>query len=101
MLMICRAGNAPLLLEKQPVEVLIPSSAVGVVIGKGGGTIDALQKESGCRIRVPKEGLGGADADERVVLLSGGEEAIERARGLIEKKLQEHAEQRVEKHCEG
>ena len=79
---------------------MVPSGAVGALIGKGGGTIDAMQKESSARIRIPsdKPGEGGGGVgytgggDERLVLITGSEEQIEAAQALIEGKLQEHAE---------
>ena len=86
------------------VEVVVPESAVGALIGKGGATIDALQKESGCRVRIPKEGgdgggglgySGRVGADERVVLLTGNDEQLAHAQSLIEDKLSAHHERQA------
>lgn len=36
------------------VKVLIPSAAVGALIGKGGETMRNLKSESGCRLQMSK-----------------------------------------------
>ena len=69
----------------------MPLSAVGAIIGKGGATIDALQSESGCKIRLPK-GQEEEGGEERVVLLTGCDAAIDKATRLLEEKLNEEAE---------
>ena len=77
--------------KKKTVQVSVPVEAVGCLIGKGGATIDAMQAETGARIRIPsgQETEGGA---ERVVLISGDEQALQAAQAVIEAKLAEHAE---------
>ena len=77
------------------VELMVPASAVGALIGKGGATIDALQSESGARVRIPSD-RDGESADERVVLITGSEEAIAAAVGLVEDKVRGVAEREAQ-----
>ena len=77
------------------VQVGLPADAVGAIIGKGGATIDALQRESGAKLRLPSgqsESEGASGSGQRVLLISGSEEAIGLAQQLIEEKLNQRAE---------
>ncbi|KAF9577474.1 hypothetical protein BGW38_007291 [Lunasporangiospora selenospora] len=61
----------------------IPSSKVGLVIGRGGETIRDLQDRSGARIAVtpaPQD----HNTTSRTVTISGDDAAIERAKGYID-----------------
>lgn len=40
--------------ESVQVKILIPSAAVGAIIGKGGETMRSLKNESGCRLQMSK-----------------------------------------------
>ena len=60
----------------------LPNDAIGALIGKGGETIGRIQKESGARLEVGKEG-----EKERPVVISGSSDAIDRARRLIDETL--------------
>ena len=72
------------------VEVLIPESTVGIIIGKGGSTIDAMQRESGARIQLLKE--PDPESGQRVVVLRGLPTNVDKAQALLEEKLNESAE---------
>lgn len=61
-----------------------------MLIGKGGSTILAMEKESQARIRLLSE--PDAETGERIVLLRGEEDAVDRAQALIEERLSEAAE---------
>lgn len=74
--------------ERQPyndygnneVEVLVPRSAVGVVIGKGGDMIKKIQAETGARVQFQQareEGPG-----ERRCFLSGKPQQVEQVENL-------------------
>ncbi|KAL1525720.1 hypothetical protein AB1Y20_020564 [Prymnesium parvum] len=78
------------------VELAVPATVVGVIIGKAGATIDALQRESGARIRVTQEPAEPGSASV-VVLLSGSEGEIARAQQLIQSKLDEKTTRDVAK----
>lgn len=72
--MMSESSSAPGTLEMQ-----IPNTQVGRVIGRGGDTINRLQDQSGCRIQVaPDAGL-----PTRPCTLTGNPEAIARAKQLI------------------
>jgi len=70
--------------------VLVPEGSVGRLIGKGGSTILAMEKESQARIRLLSE--PDAETGERIVLLRGEADAVDRAQALIEERLSEAAE---------
>lgn len=58
----------------------VPSSKVGLIIGRGGETIRDLEERSGAKITVTQEG---DRSGERTISLIGHDSAIERARNLI------------------
>lgn len=68
--------------------IYIPTELAGVVIGKGGGTIRDLQKRSGAVVKVAmnEEGDG---TRERLVSISGTNNAIDHAHDLLEDLLAE------------
>ena len=66
--------------EKINDQVLVPSEAVGMIIGKGGETIKDMQNQSGCKINVTPPGK--PDINREIGLI-GTRNAIEMAKGLI------------------
>lgn len=65
--------------------ILVPSEAVGMIIGKGGETIKEMQSTTGCKINVsPSSGPGEV---EREIGLIGSREAIAAAKRAIEEKV--------------
>ena len=65
--------------------ILVPSEAVGMIIGKGGETIKEMQSTTGCKINVsPSSGQGEV---EREIGLVGSREAIAAAKHAIEDKV--------------
>ena len=53
-------------------KVLIPNDAGGLIIGRAGATIKAIQEESGARVQInPKEELDSKISKERVLTISG------------------------------
>ena len=53
-------------------KVLIPNDSGGLIIGRGGATIKAIQEESGARVQInPKEELDSKISKERVLTISG------------------------------
>jgi far upstream element-binding protein len=77
-----RPAHADASERERTVQLAVPLSAVGVIIGKGGATIDALQAESGAQIRVPR-GQDAEGGEERVVLISGSAVAIDKAQVTV------------------
>ncbi|KAF2497464.1 hypothetical protein BU16DRAFT_605922 [Lophium mytilinum] len=64
--------------------IMVPSDAVGMIIGKGGETIKEMQNTSGCKINVSQ--ASGADI-EREIGLVGTRQAIEDAKKAIWEKV--------------
>ncbi|KAF2712153.1 hypothetical protein K504DRAFT_474589 [Pleomassaria siparia CBS 279.74] len=60
--------------------IMVPSDAVGMIIGKGGETIKEMQSSTGCKINVTQ--ASGADI-EREIGLVGTRQAIEDAKKAI------------------
>ena len=67
-------------------EILcIPSSKVGLVMGKGGETIRAICAESGAHCQVDKNAPDGAR--EKNIVIKGRPDSVERAKDLINDKI--------------
>ncbi|OZJ03946.1 hypothetical protein BZG36_02929 [Bifiguratus adelaidae] len=64
--------------------IMVNGDSVGLIIGRGGETIKWLQDESGARIKVDPQRLGGA---EREVLLIGPPQTIAKAKQMIQDKV--------------
>lgn len=65
--------------------IMVPSEAVGMIIGKGGETIKEMQSTTGCKINVsPSSGPGEV---EREIGLVGSRDAIAAAKRAIEDKV--------------
>ncbi|XP_059469872.1 tudor and KH domain-containing protein homolog [Neocloeon triangulifer] len=76
-------------LEKHKIEIaefLVPNSACGLIIGKGGTTIRALQKNSGAKITVDSSEFG---VKGQKVTLKGTAKEVAEAKRLIEEKIKE------------
>eukprot|EP00092_Neocalanus_flemingeri_P023826 GFUD01025851.1.p1 GENE.GFUD01025851.1~~GFUD01025851.1.p1 ORF type:complete len:465 (+),score=130.06 GFUD01025851.1:140-1534(+) len=65
--------------------VSIPSSKVGLVMGKGGETIRSICSESGAHCQVDKTAPDGAR--EKHIVIKGRSDAVERAKELINDKI--------------
>lgn len=61
------------------LEILIPQTAVGAVIGKGGSMIKQINHDSGAMVRLEAHTTG----DGKMARISGGEAQVERAKQLI------------------
>lgn len=70
------AGAAP-----GEVVINVPNESVGLVIGKGGATIKALEAQSGARIQIAKECPPGTNM--RPITLSGQPHLVEQAKSLV------------------
>ncbi|CAG8562359.1 8356_t:CDS:10 [Paraglomus brasilianum] len=70
--------------SRATVTIHIPSSKVGVVIGRGGETIRDLQDRSGARINVTPDNAANPQSTDRPVTLIGDDAAIQRAKALID-----------------
>ena len=65
------------------VTVTIPGNKVGLVIGSGGETIRSLESQSGAKIAITQENPG-ERSYERTINITGNEDAIARAKALID-----------------
>ena len=63
----------------------VPSSKVGIVMGKGGETIRMICSESGAHCQVDKSGPDGAR--EKTIVIKGRPEAVLRAKEMINEKV--------------
>ncbi|KAI1723259.1 KH domain-containing protein [Ditylenchus destructor] len=71
------------------IKVLIPSGAVGALIGKGGETMRALKNDSGCRVQMSKNQEVYHATNERICLVKGKVSAAMMVMTSILEKIQE------------
>lgn len=78
------ATNMPMNLEpgQEVFEVMIAANKVGLVIGKGGEMIKALQERAGCKMQMIQDGQY-ANAPEKPLRMTGTAEACRKARDLV------------------
>ncbi|ETV92722.1 hypothetical protein H310_13149 [Aphanomyces invadans] len=69
--------------DNTTLNIPVPKSLVGLIIGKGGETIRELQGKSGCHIQVARENEVNPDLTERTVMCSGTPAQVEIAKQLI------------------
>lgn len=70
-------------------EMQVPRDLVGYIIGRGGETIRDLQQKSGARIQIVREEPGAAQTPYRHVSIAGADDAIETAKDLVQKLIDE------------
>lgn len=70
-------------MEPMVKEVRVPTSCVGIVIGKGGETICDLQSRSGAYIKVTPDRDANENDQERTIFISGRSDDIELAHNLL------------------
>ncbi|KAG1058065.1 hypothetical protein G6F43_000143 [Rhizopus delemar] len=71
----------------QRIYVPIPTTVVGLIIGRGGETIRYFQEQSGARVKVDL--TGDPNAEERNVCITGEPQALAVAKRLVEEKVAE------------
>jgi len=71
--------------EAGNLTVRIPNDTVGLIIGKGGGTIKMLETQSGARIQIAKECEPGTN--NRPITLLGNPHCVESAKNMIFQKV--------------
>ena len=77
------------------IKLLVPKSAGGLLIGKGGQTNKQLSEESGARVKLaPKEESesSATSTEERIVTVIGAYESCQRALAMILQKMEEQPE---------
>lgn len=81
--------------NQKTIEVKVPRSAVGVIIGKSGANIKKIEKDSGARV-IMKDEEEGNEKGERIVLIQGEREKAKRAEILVKKIIAEQPVIRTE-----
>lgn len=76
-------------------EIEVQENVIGAVIGPAGRSIIELQQFSGARIQISKKGAFSPGTRNRVVTISGARQAVQTAKYLIEKRIQEEDESRI------
>ncbi|VDD92060.1 unnamed protein product [Enterobius vermicularis] len=71
------------------VKMLIPSAAVGAIIGKGGETMRNLKSESGCRLQMSKNQEVYHGTNERICLVKGKIASVMKVVEVIMEKIRE------------
>ena len=66
----------------------VPNEVVGLIIGRGGETIRALQVKSGAKIQVAKANI--PNSTQRNVFIEGPIEKFDRVKAIIDSIIEEH-----------
>jgi hypothetical protein len=95
-----RPGDALLLgPDTETLRLRVPDSKVGLIIGKGGGTIRYLTQESGTLIEIPKECSPGESFRE--ITITGSQEAVKRCEVMIYQTITPwHEQQQQQQHVQ-
>ncbi|XGW05802.1 hypothetical protein V3C99_016281 [Haemonchus contortus] len=75
------------------IKILIPSAAVGAIIGKGGEAMRSLKNDHQCRVQMSKSSETYPGTSERICLVKG---RVQNVLGVIDVILQ-----RIREKCEG
>lgn len=82
-------GPGPVDDNKYILKMLIPSTAAGSIIGKGGQTIAQLQRDTGTNVKLSKANDFYPGTQERVALLTGPVESLNSVAMFILEKIKE------------
>lgn len=77
-------------------KLLVPSSAAGGVIGRGGERIGQIQKDANVRIKMSKANEYYPNTNERICLVTGTVRSVLKAHGLILERILEKPEMSAE-----
>ena len=73
-----------------PTPVPVPEGCVGLIIGKGGETIQRLQQGTGAKIQIPNDPQPGSDPPMRVILVAGLPQQRQNAHYEIQLLVEQH-----------
>ena len=62
------------------ISVAIPHAHVGLIIGRGGGTIKGIQGRTGCNVQIPQEADPGSNPPVRTATITGTPEGMAAAK---------------------
>eukprot|EP00731_Ephydatia_muelleri_P024181 Em0016g452a len=84
---IAKVGAQLGLQQMITIDIKVPNRMVGLIIGRGGEMINRLQAESGARLQVAPDGseING----ERQVTIYGNTDAVDKAKGLVNKVVED------------
>lgn len=83
--------------NQRTIEVKVPRSVVGAIIGKSGANIKKIERDSGARLNLKDEDDGAENMnEERIVLIQGEREMAKRAEILVKKIIAEQPVIRTE-----
>uniref|UniRef100_A0A0N4Z175 KH domain-containing protein n=1 Tax=Parastrongyloides trichosuri TaxID=131310 RepID=A0A0N4Z175_PARTI len=87
-----RGNSLPMDKDSVAIKILIPASAVGAIIGKGGETMRNLKNDSGCRVHMSKNQEVYHGTNERICLVKGKIDASMKVMNVIIDKIKEKAD---------
>jgi len=73
-------------------QVMVPHNMVGLIIGKGGGQINHMEQESGCKIQMSRDSGG---YSHRLCTLKGNKNAISDAKAMIHQIIMKEKSQKA------
>eukprot|EP00747_Dinoflagellata_sp_TGD_P164477 gnl/TRDRNA2_/TRDRNA2_184462_c0_seq1.p1 gnl/TRDRNA2_/TRDRNA2_184462_c0~~gnl/TRDRNA2_/TRDRNA2_184462_c0_seq1.p1 ORF type:complete len:360 (-),score=58.49 gnl/TRDRNA2_/TRDRNA2_184462_c0_seq1:72-1070(-) len=73
--------------DELKIKCLVPRSAIGGLIGKGGAQIKSLRESSGAKISIG-EAIGSGPSAEQIVSLTGSAQALEMVLNEVNKQIQ-------------
>ena len=73
-----------------PTPVAVPEGCVGLIIGKGGETIQRLQQGTGARIQIPNDTQPGSDPPMRIIMVAGLPQQRQNAHYEIQLLVEQH-----------
>ena len=84
--LLCSSGEKELPLGQATRQhLVVPTSVIGKIIGRGGDMIRELQSKSGAKIQVDHSGAGGVDdPNMRQVTLTGTDTSVHKAEEMIQ-----------------
>jgi far upstream element-binding protein len=81
------------------VEIMVPGSKVGLIIGKGGETIKQLQERTGAKMVVIQDGP--TQEMEKPLRISGDPQKVEHAKQLVYELIEDKGNQGQQQHNQG
>jgi far upstream element-binding protein len=76
------SGMSGMMGGEEVAELMIPANKVGLIIGKGGEMIKALQEKAGCKMQMIQDGPY-SNAPEKPLRMSGAPDNCKKARELV------------------
>ena len=81
------AGEPPMRPGEHSLQIMVPSTQIGGLIGKGGSVIQYIRQTSRCNVKILSSRDMTPGTNERAVILRGTEQQVQSAQQLIAEKL--------------